>query len=550
MNRSLAAAIIILAGCGADKGPSLPDVPVDGIDAPEVPVDGPYDMPVDTAACEDYVDSDGDTIADQHEGEADIDGDGTPNHLDLDSDNDGLSDAWEAGDADICTPPLQSDPDMVPDFLDPDSDGDGVSDADETACGTDVRDEDTDDDGVTDLVETAYGSDPLDPSDTPRSHGDFVFVVDYMEEPVPPEDTLVFGTDIQVADVYIAVDTSGSMGGEVTNLQDTLQTVIVPGIALSIPNVQMGVMRFEDCPGSSCPNFMVNLQSITDDETLVQAALDTIVDTSLCGGEEPYSLSLFVTATGDVTGTGLPPASCAPGFVGYPCFRPAAIPIVIQIGDEPFFGGAMCAPRKIVSDAYNALNSIHAKYIGVNTSGLPGPTGPRPAMEDVALNTGSVAGTSPLVFDGNEDGTGLGTEIVDAVGLLANSVPLDISGRVEDVVDGPFDTVDASRFVDRVEPNAVGGVADPVDPTRVCVGGLATGDFDTDGFQDYFDDVAPGTIVCFDIIAARNDFVPRVPDAPQLYTAVVNVMGDWVTVLDSREIYFLIPPDIRVEIPE
>jgi hypothetical protein len=558
-----ALASLALAACGADKNPDMPDTWLDGIDAPDgwdVPPDYPVDG-TDTIDCEDYVDSDGDTIADHQEGDGDPDGDGIPNYLDEDSDNDGLGDAWEAGDSDLCTPPGHHDTDTVPDFLDPDSDGDGVSDRDETAYGTDPREPDSDGDGVSDLVETSYGSDPLDPGDTPMSHGDFVFVVDYLEDPVPPRDTLVFGTDIQVADVYFVIDTSGSMGGEVVNLQDSLQTVIVPGITADIPNVQLGVMRFEDCPGSSCPNAIANLQSITDVVTDVQAALDTITETSLCGGEEPYALALYITATADVSGTSLPGASCTAGHLGYPCFRPGAVPIVIQIGDEPFCeqplpppfpatGGCTCPPRKSVADAYNALNSIHSRYIGVNTSGVPGPLGPRPQMEEVANATGSVSFGTPLVFDGNEDGTGLGTEIVDAVEMLANSVPMDISAVVVDVEDWVGETVDASIFVDRVEPNAAGGVADPVDPTRVCVGGLAMADYDMDGHPDYFDDVAPGTIVCFDIIAAMNETVPRIPDRPQLYTALVNVMGDWVTVLDSREIYFLVPPDIHIEIPE
>ncbi|MBW2261808.1 MAG: hypothetical protein JRG91_07535 [Deltaproteobacteria bacterium] len=563
-DKALAAActLLLLAACGADKTPGVPDGSLDGVDAPEgwdMPGDFPYDG-TDVGDCSEYVDSDGDTIADHHEGEADTDGDTIPNYLDEDSDNDGLSDAWEAGDSDLCTPPRHSDTDTVPDFLDPDSDNDGVSDSDETLHGTDPRDTDSDGDGVSDLVETEYGSDPLDPDDSPRSHGDFVFVVDYMEDPVPPEDTLVFGTDIQIADVYITIDTSGSMGGEVLNLQTSLETVIVPGIAAAIPNVQVGVGRFEDCPGEGCPNSIANLQNITDDMDLVQDALDTITDTSLCGGSEPYALALYITATADVSGTSLPGATCTAGYIGWPCFRPAAIPIVIQIGDEPFCeqvlpppwpatGGCTCRPQKSVADAFTALNSIHAKYIGVNTSGVGGPLGPRPQMEQVAMATGSVASGLPLVFEGNEDGSGLGTEIVDAVTSLSSSVPLDISTQVHDVDDGPGDTVDAAIFVERVEPNAAGGVADPEDLSRVCVGGLATGDWDGDGHPDYFDDVAPGTIVCFDIIAARNETVPRLSDVPQLYTAEVRVMGDWITILDSREIYFLIPPDIHVEIP-
>lgn len=64
-------------------------------------------------------DDDGDTICNRDEGASDIDGDGIPNHEDLDSDGDGIPDATEAGDADPSTPPPDTDGDGVPDFLDP-----------------------------------------------------------------------------------------------------------------------------------------------------------------------------------------------------------------------------------------------------------------------------------------------------------------------------------------------------------------------------------------------------------------------------------------------
>jgi hypothetical protein len=555
---------LVVASCGADKNPPVgpgPDADTSTLpDSGDVPADWPSDYVPDTADCSDYVDSDGDTIADHQEGDFDLDEDGIPNYLDTDSDNDGISDSYEAGDSDLCTGPRDTDGDTAPDFLDPDADNDGVSDSDEIIGGTDHLDADSDDDGVTDLVETVYGSNPLDAADTPQSHGDFVFIVDYLEDPEPPQDTLVFGTDLQMADVYITIDTSGSMGGEVTNLQTSLQDVIVPGITAAIPDVNLGLMRFEDCPGD-CPNSIANVQSITSDVTAMQAALDTITSASLCGGDEPYALALFIIGTGNVTGTGLPAAACDPGYLGYPCFRPGAIPIVIQIGDEPFCetifgmssGGCTCSPSKSIADAYTALNYVHAKYIGVDTSedtcGAPMTTCPADQMRDVAFYTGSHDGTNLFVFQTASDGSGLGTQIVDAVSTLAGSVPLDISARVIDAVDYPGEAVNASIFVDKVIPNAVGGVADPMDPTRVCVGGLITGDADGDTTVDYFADVAPGTIVCFDIVAAMNTSVPRISDEPQLYTAIVQVIGDSITLLDEREIYFLIPPDVHVEIP-
>jgi uncharacterized repeat protein (TIGR01451 family) len=66
-------------------------------------------------------DADTDTIPDNVEGADDVDGDGLPNFLDPDSDNDGAPDAQEVGpDPQI---PQDSDGDGIPDFVDPDTPG-------------------------------------------------------------------------------------------------------------------------------------------------------------------------------------------------------------------------------------------------------------------------------------------------------------------------------------------------------------------------------------------------------------------------------------------
>jgi hypothetical protein len=103
-------------------------------------------------------DQDGDTISDQDEaiaGHLDADGDGTSNYLDLDSDDDGIPDSVEAGDADINTPPIDTDGDGLPDFIDTDSDGDGIPD--NVECPSQPC-ADTDGDGIPDYREVR---DPL-----------------------------------------------------------------------------------------------------------------------------------------------------------------------------------------------------------------------------------------------------------------------------------------------------------------------------------------------------------------------------------------------------
>ncbi len=532
-----------------DGQPNFRDTDSDGdwlTDTIEAGDSDPATPPVDTDEDEmaDFmdVDSDGDWISDYDESLYDTDGDDVPEFRDLDSDGDTVPDETEAGDTDLSTPPGNCDGDPLPNYQDTDSDNDGISDSEEGSYGTDYCVADSDGDGVTDLVELSYGSSPLDPSDNPRSRGDFVFIVPYLENPDPTKDSLVFSTSLQKADIYFTIDTSGSMAGEIANLRNDLQTVIVPGVLAAIPDVWFGVGRFEDCPNDrQCTNAMRNLQDITNDITAVQNALNTM--TTTCGGSEPYPSNLWVIATGDTS----PWASYTPYFsphprrctdpatIGWPCFRPGAIPIVIQFGDELFSQNDRCNPRKTTAEAIAALNSINAKYIGVNSGST------RPDMIGVANGTGSVdLGGNPLVFDINPNGTGLGSQVVDAVVILANYVPIEVSATVRD---DTADAVDATIFIERIEPNTVGGVSDPVDPARVCVGGLEVADRTGDGIPDVFTRVLPGTTVCFDIYPRMNTTVPAAAE-PQIFRAFIDVLGDGFTLLDTREVYFLVPPYI------
>lgn len=102
-------------------------------------------------------DDDGDGLPTIVEGGGDFDGDGVPNHRDLDSDDDGFAD----GDPREGTG--DDDGDGQPNFLDPDSpavdsDGDGLDDDLEAALGTLPGDPDSDDDGLDDGLETDYGT--------------------------------------------------------------------------------------------------------------------------------------------------------------------------------------------------------------------------------------------------------------------------------------------------------------------------------------------------------------------------------------------------------
>ncbi len=116
-----------------------------------------------------YSDQDGDGIIDFHEGfvdpdaettdtaaptaSTDTDGDGTPDYLDTDSDDDGILDEVEAGDTDPLTLPFDSDDDGIADFRDLDSDDNCIADVDEGQGDLDgdsiLDSSDLDDDGDT-----------------------------------------------------------------------------------------------------------------------------------------------------------------------------------------------------------------------------------------------------------------------------------------------------------------------------------------------------------------------------------------------------------------
>jgi len=373
------------------------------------------------------IDADGDTISDFDEAAAamrDTDGDGTPDFEDLDSDGDGISDADEAGDADVMSPPVDSDGDGLPDFLDLDSDNDGLSDEDEsTTFGTDPTLADSDGDGDTDGAEISAGTDPNDAADTIEGGGDFVF--DLPPGGMDRTDVLQFDPQIRRADILFLVDTTGSMGGEIDNLQSEL-TSLVGRIRTTIPDTAFGVSRFDDFPvggyGSpSCSgeqDYPFELeQRITTDMTDISAGVAALDMPLHCGSDGPESNieGLYQAATGDgfrsATGTVWTPAfdpsagfdaSLGHGMIGGAGFRMDSLPIIIMATDNTFhrrwddttvtagdpatwcgdtntdscdpyaasdFGSAADQQPKSVTEALTALRDIGARVMGIASDG-------------------------------------------------------------------------------------------------------------------------------------------------------------------------------------
>lgn len=498
-------------------------------------------------------DSDNDTIEDVHEGATDYDSDGAANYIDLDSDGDCVTDAAEARG----NPPADTDGDHHADFIDRDSDNDGVPDVteDENCNGSadagesSATNTDTDGDGVTDLIETAAGTDPTNPASNPQANGDFVFVEPYQAPQMPLSSNLDFSTKLQAVDLYVMLDRSGSMATEITTVKNNLATV-VRNVACAplgtgvppdcIPDLWAGAATI-GYQGAGAAAF----QNWVDIQPNPNFASVPTSEPTTSNYDEPLTFGAYAAVTGSGGGSfsmgsvparsscaGSPAANSGAQTFGYPCFRKHALPVVLMATDEaPLDSGAQTFKTPnwdaVVKPAFLTTK---AKLVGVLGSGFG--TNTDVNLRKMATDTGAVDamnGNAPLVFDGA--GTNAAAAIQTGILRLANGLPLDINAVT---TDDPSDAVNAiASFVDHLETLQLG--------TAQCANGLTDVDTNADTFKDKFVQVRTGTPVCWKVVSKPNTTVPAT-DAPQLFRATVAVYGDGVTQLDTRDVYFLVPP--------
>jgi len=141
-------------------------------------------------------------------------------------------------------------------------------------------------------------------------------------------------------------------------------------------------------------------------------------------------------------------------------------------------------------------------------------------------------GLCPLIFRLASNGSGLSASVTKAIKVLTEYGVIDIGARA---TDDPADTVDAvASFVESVKANVTAG--------GTCATGITVS-------ADVFQDVKPGTVVCFDVTPRQNTTVAA-KTTPQVFKAKVSVVGDGVTSLDTREVLFLVPPEFPHEVIE
>ncbi|HEY8432191.1 MAG TPA: hypothetical protein VIL20_27655, partial [Sandaracinaceae bacterium] len=444
---------------------------------------------------------------------------------------------------------IDTDADGVPDFQDRDSDADGLPDDNEIAAGTDPRNGDSDGDGVSDLIEVGAGTNPLDDTESPRTRGDFVFVMPYLEPADPARDTLLFRTNIQFADVYFLFDTTGSMVGEIVAMKDAVTTIITnltcesdgtpcsgdlecpedrvcsasgtciadPRVSGCIADMWTGVGTYE-----GNPNSYRNLLSVQADPGETQRRIPG----SANGGGANESLFESVACVADPSVCG--GADCRPGGIGCPAFRADAVRILVTITDEP----NQCTSCSVntAAAAGMRLRDQDIVFVGVDADAS---NAPQDHLQAIARAANSLdAHGEPLYVQGGE--ASVVTAVTQAIQNIARNVPVFVS---VEAVDLPDDDGDALQFIDHLVVSTNG---------EDCTEVRSVADTDGDGAPDAFPSLLPGTPVCWDVVPRENDRVAPT-GVPQVFRARIVVRGDG-SILDQRTVYFLVPP--RIEIPQ
>ena len=267
---------------------------------------------------------------------------------------------------------------------------------------------------------------------------DFFFVLPYQDPNGPMAKPLDFATNIPALDVFFLMDTTGSMYGEISNLQSALTGTVIPGIQNAVANSAFGVGALEDFPvdgygslhGSDCGRGgdstadqpMKLRQTITTTTSLVQAAVNGLsngVNAPIgCGNDTPEAgiEAIYQAATGEGL-TGPSPTSVPANHtgIGGVAFRQGTMPVIVTITDAVSHGvgeTAVCSSTgettgydaNVSAFAHSraqlktALGNICARVVGISANpGLDVSCTGEEYLRDLATATG--ARVPPAAWD-------------------------------------------------------------------------------------------------------------------------------------------------------
>ena len=556
--------------CDGDTVPDYMDTDSDGDTIPDI-VEGKQNK---TGVYARYsVDADGDAIPDSYEGchleELFIQADGT----------------WPKPDknnpAHICKDPVDTDGDSHHDYIDLDSDGDGLPDAFEFAnrhLGYNHLLKDSDNDGADDLVEFGAGTNPGDKEDNPKTRGNFVFLAPYDKETTPHRETLSFETAIQTVDIYFSFDQSGSMNGHIRTLQNNL-----PKMLQDLQCEDLGVACTEN---KECAGLKENVEVICSEKGRCIVSPKVGSDGKGCFSDmwtgigwwgdidkfrNASPLSEGSAATVDAlkrvpdlgaSENSIQPAICALYGTQYGCYNPncytgsdrfgcvgyrkGAIKLYVQAGDEDNaeYGNPRDFTIKNASKWATMVKNEKVRYVGLWGADYALHYGikqfacfaeacPKPPCAKNCNNPTQEEIDNMYVVE--ISGTNIHTVTKDTLRELAKEKEIEITTEVVDIDPG------ASKLVEKLELNMSGQtvhnrICTKIDASKVTIENYPT-----------IHDLRPGTSVCFDVIPVQNQKVIKPVSEPKVYKARVNVLGDG-SVLNSGIAYFLVPGEIEQEI--
>ena len=267
---------------------------------------------------------------------------------------------------------------------------------------------------------------------------DFFFILPFQDPTGPATKPLAFSTSVPALDVFFLVDTTGSMAGEIGNLQSALTGTVIPGIQAAVANSEFGVGSLQDFPidpygvassandcgfGLDEPDQPIRvLQNITGTTAQVVTAVSELSTGGSpigCGNDWPEGgiEAIYQAASGEgltsPAPTNMPANHVGVGGVG---FRQGTMPVVVTVTDatshakdEPgqcssngqanAYAGEVANVAHTRAQAKAALAGICARVVGIAAI-QPGATDdctPEAYLSDLATTTG--ARVPPVAWD-------------------------------------------------------------------------------------------------------------------------------------------------------
>ncbi len=409
---------------------------------------------------------------------------------------------------------------------------------------------------------------------------------------------LTFSTEVQSLDVFFDVDTTGSMGGEITELTRSLQTTVIPGVkAAAAKDAWFGVGAQDDwpidpygngnCNGGPDDQPLVLIQEMTDDVGKAQTAVGELLKnghTRGCGNDTPegHMESYYQVATGEgQTVVANIPANHK--GIGGVAFRDGALPVLVGISDaaahtinEPgktCFGQPLDYSGQVATVGHNrqqvkdAMNKICAKFVGITaiTMSEEGCLATND-MIDFSTSTGALVPPEAWDVGMRPNGCAAGKCCTGQLGAgeepnkeglcpLVFKITPQGTGIGDQVTSGISQLARFANFdvVASTVGQAMGTKGETLPPNKTSADFIKS-IIPLDALPpmpppviaspeiagDHFTHVTPGSFLRF-TIEAVNDLIKETTK-PQVFHATIRVRAGGCANLDARDVIILIPP--------